>query len=168
MAGDLFLEGYSGESLAEILALEVTHRLDSLVLAVESALYNRYEAGEDLSAPERSVLAVEAFERELNNGGFAQFFYNPSAEFADVLVASLEAIGCSSAASLAQEAINTLALDSLDAAGIEARMDEADSLLEDSLSQLDDAFYATQEDIASALFAFIKAHQANITLVSGN
>lgn len=38
MAGDLFLEGYSGESLAEILTLEATHRLDSLVLAVESAL----------------------------------------------------------------------------------------------------------------------------------
>ena len=113
----------------------------------------------------RTVLTVEAFEREFNNGGFAQFFYNPSAEFADVLVASLETIGCPSAASLAQEAINTLALDSLDAASIEARMDDADSLLEDSLSQLDDAFFSSNEDIASALFGFINAHQVNITLV---
>jgi hypothetical protein len=142
--------------------------LDSLVLAVESALYDHYEAGEVLTDSERTVLAVEAFERELNNGGFAQFFYNPSAEFADVLVGSLETIGCLRAASLAQEAINTLDLDALDAASIEVRMDEADSLLEDSLSQLDDAFFNSNEDIASALFGFIKAHQDDITLVTRN
>jgi len=79
-----FLEGYGGQAIAQLIAMKDSHRVDSLVLAVEQALGGK--RAEDLSEPERVVLAVEAMEREVNNGGYEQFFFNSSREFTGLLV----------------------------------------------------------------------------------
>ncbi|MBX3437178.1 MAG: DUF4375 domain-containing protein, partial [Planctomycetaceae bacterium] len=87
-----FLDCYSGQTIQELIALKDSHRIDSLVLAVEQALRNKPDA--ELSEPERVVLAVEAMEREVNNGGYQQFFGNPSREYAGFLVRALGLIRC--------------------------------------------------------------------------
>jgi len=58
--------------------MEDGYRVDSLVLAMESALDAKDRR--TLSPEERVVLAVEALEREVNNGGYDQFFlrWSPS------------------------------------------------------------------------------------------
>ena len=54
-----FLDAYGGQSTDELIALESEYRIDSLVLAFESAI----DAKAKHSKPERVVLAVEALAR---------------------------------------------------------------------------------------------------------
>ncbi|MDH3695608.1 MAG: DMP19 family protein [Gammaproteobacteria bacterium] len=164
MSGDNFLENYEGQSTDELIALEATHRIDSLVLAFESAIDSKRKWGKALSKPETVVLAVEAMEREVNNGGFSQFFYNSSVEFAPVIVDSLIAIGCPQAAELTSRAIASLELDTLDPEMIEARMDPDDEELENKLNDIDEQYYEGTEAIADQLFRYIKENKSQITI----
>jgi len=84
-----FLESYGGQTIQQLIAMKDSHRIDSLVLAVEQALGSKPET--ELSEPERVVLTVEAMEREVNNGGYQQFFTNSSREFTGFLVRALGA-----------------------------------------------------------------------------
>jgi hypothetical protein len=138
-----FLEAYSGQSLDELISLETNYRVDSLVLAIEQALLGRSE----LNEYERIVLAVEALEREVNNGGFDQFFTNSSHEFAPILAESLRRIGCPKTASIAQRAVD-------------AAVDKEDEAREEALSECDSAYFAGEEEpIADKLFAFVKSNR---------
>ena len=91
-----WLDQYTGQTTDELIALEGEYRTDSLVLAFEQALDQKTaRAGtEELTAEERVVLAVEALEREVNNGGYGQFFTNDSNEYTPIIVDALMRIGC--------------------------------------------------------------------------
>jgi hypothetical protein len=52
-----FLEAYDGQSLDELLAMETTHRIDSLLLAMEAALDTKARSA-SLSREERIILVV--------------------------------------------------------------------------------------------------------------
>ena len=62
--------GYSGQSADQLLSLEGMYRIDSLVRAFEQAITQKAQRGgvQSLTDEERIVLAVEALEREVNNG----------------------------------------------------------------------------------------------------
>ena len=57
------------------------------------------------SKPERFVYAVQGMSREVNNGGFDQFFSNSSGELAYDLVPALEAMGLKKNLVIAQKAL---------------------------------------------------------------
>jgi hypothetical protein len=71
-----WLDGYSGQTTNELLVLEGGCRIDSLVLVFEEALNQKVARNGDggLTTEERVVLAIEALEREVNNGGYRLFF----------------------------------------------------------------------------------------------
>lgn len=155
---------YDGQTVDELIDLQSTHRIDSIVLAFEASLDSRKEAGEKLTGVELIVLAIGAFDREVNNGGFSQFFYNSSVEYAPIIVNSLKAIGCDKLSELAQKAIDIIAVDVSTAEAVEDRMDPDDEDLEEALGELDDVFYDSEEIPAYALFDFIKNNRKNIRL----
>jgi hypothetical protein len=156
MNNELFLEHYTGQSTNELLALENSHRIDSLVLAFEEALEDRKTANQDLSPVETTVLAITAFMREIDNGGFSQFFYNSSVEYAPIIVDALDAVGAEHCSQLAQRAIDALNLETLLPEAIEERLDPDDDELESLLSELDDIYYEESEELDLLLFDFIK------------
>ena len=162
--GNIFLESYQGQSVEELLQLQDTHRIDSLVLALESALDSRKDAGLELSMVELTVLAIEAFERAVNNGGFSQFFDNTSVEYAAVIVDSLNRINCLKLATLAQQAIDLIGVSPSDLVAVEARMDSDDEALEKALNELDDLVDESDEVPAYALFHYVKKHRQSIIL----
>lgn len=164
MEGEIFLEKYEGQSVDELIGLQNTHRIDSIVLAFESALDVRRDNGEELTGVELVILAIEGLEREVNNGGFSQFFYNSSVEYAPLIVASMKNIGCHEMANLAQRAIDILAVDTLDPDTIEKRMDPDDEGLEEALGELDDIYFKSDEVPGYALFEYIKNNRESIKL----
>src|SRR5512146_179365 len=87
---------YAGESAVQLFDLAGARRADSLVVAFETALDQKAATFgfAALSQPERDVLAVEALEREVNNGGYGQFFRNSSNAYAAEVVDALLRIGC--------------------------------------------------------------------------
>src|SRR5438309_10880132 len=110
-----WLDSYSGETAEELLSLEGRYRTDSLVLVFEQALDQKAarEGLHSLGEEERIVLAVEALEREVNNGGYDQFFVNSSREFAPIVVDALQRIGCMKTATITQKAIKALGIEDL-------------------------------------------------------
>ena len=163
MSADLpFLNAYDGQSTDELIALEGEYRIDSIVLAFEAALDDK----EDLSEAERVILAVEAIEREVNNGGFSQFFINSSLSMAPYIVNAFKSIGCPQTAALCKQAVTLLGVgdlhdeDAVEEAGYAIDDDEG---LGEQFNALDEKYYeGAEEPLAVKLFEFIKAHRGEI------
>ena len=163
-----WLNGYAGQSTAQLIELGETHRIDSVVLAFEAGIDQkaRRRGTETLTSPERVVLAVEAIEREVNNGGFDQLFRNSSKEHAPNFVSSLEAIGRPEVADLARRAVAALRLGKrpLTVESIELALDRDSDARDDAFEELDNEYYETAGDLAPDLFAYIKANAGEVNL----
>ncbi len=158
-----WLNGYSGQTVEELLALEGKYRIDSLVAAFEQAILQKAERGDDLTPEERIVLAVEALQREINDGGYDQFFVNSPAS-ASGIVAALQRIGCVKTASITQTAIDALGATDLTTESIEAAIYSVQAPREGGFRSCDDAYYENAEPISDKLFDFIKENRAGIKL----
>lgn len=162
-----WLEEYAGQTTGELISLESEYRADSLVLAFEQALEHKAaKAGMDgLSDEECVVLAIEALEREVNNGGYEQFFFNSSNEFAPIMVDALNRIGCSETAAITQRAIDALGIEgTITVDAIECAMEEDDEDRDDRLNECDDQYYEKAGDLAGPLLEFIKNNSDKINL----
>jgi len=164
-SGTSWLE-YSGQNTDELLALEGKYRCDSLVLAFEEAINQKAQqrGRESLTVEERVVLAVEALEREVNNGGYNQFFVNSSREFAPIIVDALRRIGCKKTATITQKALEALGTPDLGSYAIENVIRARDEKRGAKLRRCDDSYYKSAEPIAERLFGFINANRASIRL----
>ena len=165
-SGLAWLDGYSGQSVDQLLALEGKYRIDSLVSVFEQAISQKAERDgmQGITNEEHIVLAVEALEREVNNGGYQQFFTNSSREFAQTIVNSLQRIGCKKTANITQKAIKALGTSDLAMDAIETVMASDDEQRLAKLSQYDESYSKTAEPLAERLFAFIKANKAGIKI----
>lgn len=161
-----WFDSYSGQSTEQLLSLEKEYRTDSLVVAFEQALDQKSAAEglKSLTPEEQVVLAVEALEREVNNGGYSQFFTNSSVEHCSNIVMSLEQIGCPKTADITKRALNALNVPRLSAETVQASMATESDARDEALSECDDLYYDSGEDIADRLFAFIKANKSAIKL----
>ena len=166
MPPSAWLDGYSGQSTEQLIALEPDYRVDSIVLAFEQGLDQKtFRDGDDqLSDEERVVGAVEALEREINNGGYSQFFINSSGEYASQIVDALLRIKCEATATLTQRAIDALAVPNLRYETIRNEMQKANPETGSALEKLDDLFFKAAEPLAARLFEFIKANRSAIRL----
>jgi hypothetical protein len=155
---------YTGQTTDEILACSETHDLVSLLFAFEWGLQAKARAlgGEDkLNDEERLVLSVLALDREVNNGGFDQFFRNSSYRFTPRILSDLRRIGADKRAAITGRAIDALQLDQLKPSAIEAVVAIEDPARDEALSGCDDDFYALADD-AENLFAFIVTNRQQI------
>ena len=156
-----WLADWTGTSIDDLLALEGAYRTDSLVCALESALLRKPRSR--LTRTERIVLAVEALEREVNDGGFRQFLGNSSVEWAAEAAPALDAIGCPRTAAVVRSALAELGIaGAVTPQSVEKALREAGGALGTSSSACDDAFLRQPEDVCGALFAYVRTHRADV------
>ena len=156
-----WLPKYSGETTDELVVMEQTFRTDSVVAAFEKALHQKsYRIGGfgSLTKEERVVLAVEALEREVNNGGYHQYLRNTSDELIADVVGALHCIRRSDLAMLTQRAIDAVADDG------ETKKDLLSPDRVAALSRCDSDYFRVAGDLAEPLFKFIKQARAHIVL----
>ena len=157
---DAFLDSYEGQSTEELLALERRFRVDSLVLAFEQAIQGK--SPDSISTEESYVLAVEGLEREVNNGGYSQFFGNSSGEFAPVIEAALRAIDCPKTADITRDAVAALRVERLTAEAVATAALSEDESINQALAACDDRYFANDEPIADRLFRWIAANKDRV------
>ena len=117
---------------------------------------------ENLSDEERIILAVEALEREVNNGGYDQFFRH-SPEYASLITDALRRIGCSEVAVLTQKAIDALGIEGLATVpAINRVLDQDSEERDEKLRECDSRYYEAVGDLASPLLEFIKSHRNRV------
>jgi hypothetical protein len=166
MEDKIFLDKYTGQTVQDLINLEPEYRIDSLILTFEQALDQKAaKIGiENLTRLENAILAIEALEREVNNGGYEQFFINTS-EFVASIADSLRYIGLNKTAEITQKAINELKIEGpITSAKIEESIHKESEGREEMFGILDDAFYEYEEDISGVLFSFIKNNQNEIQI----
>ena len=158
-----WLNGHAGKTAEGLLALEGSYRIDSLVAAFEQAISQNAKRDESqgLTVEERTVLAVEAVEREVNNGGYDLFFANAPL-FASTVVDSLRSIGCKKTANITQRAIQALGVSELTVKAIGAAMATEDRQRQAKFGRCNDSYYKCAEPIAERLFSFIKNNRVGI------
>ena len=166
MADLKWLDGYSGETVEKLIAMAGEFRIDSLLVALEEALNQKAaDTGElELSDEERIVLAVVALEREVNNGGYSQFFANASGQYASIIVDALLRIGCTETANITSGAINALGLQDFLPEIIDEALESDNEERDEQLEECDGLFSGVGEDIAGQLFDFVRAHQDAIQI----
>lgn len=159
-----FLDEYAGQSTQELVDMAQEYRVDSLVLALEQGLEAK-TTPPPLNVAERTVLAVEALEREVNNGGYEQFFFNSSNEFVAEIVAALTRVNCPVTSGITQRAIDALQINGpVTPEAVEEVIEEEDASREETLQELDDKYFESGEPIAERLFAFVRAHISEVRL----
>ena len=120
---------------------------------------------DELSESEHVILVVEAMEREVNNGGFEQFFVSSSVEHAPTLVPALEQIGAPKTAEIADRAACALGAEpDWPPERYEVAAAKADDFTLAALSECDHAYHASGEAICALLFEYIKTHRTDIDL----
>jgi len=160
-----WLEMYSGQSVDQLLSMEIEYRLDSLIVAFHQAIDQKSarEGDGSLSMEERMILAIQALESEVNNGGYEQFFINSSNVYASMVVEALVRIGCNRTAEITQQAIDALHLENLNVEAIEAAM-ASDNADVSAMSECDNSYFKSGEDIGGQLFSFIKQNRGAFRL----
>jgi hypothetical protein len=97
-----------------------------------------------------------ALQREVNNGGYHQFFANSSCKYAPTVVPALESLGSNATAALTQRALDALNLYPLTPHAIEDSVLKANPKRDQALDALDKKFYKIFE-IEPRLFAFVES-----------
>jgi len=112
------------------------------------------------SQPQKVFSAIWALESEVNNGGFAQYFENDSAETASFVVKALEMVSAPKTADICRRAIECAFPEGLpsDSAAINAAVADFSSSTLHGLSELDQEFYRYPHDLTELLFAFVTLH----------
>jgi hypothetical protein len=147
--------------IGELVRLGASYRVDSLVAAIEGVIAAKERAGRALTEEQLVVLSVEAMEREVNNGGFDQFFRNASVRFAPRLISDLERIGAMKTRDVVKRAVHAVGIEwaQVTEDAVYGRLD--DDEVADVLSSLDSDYYMLDEDVAGLLFTFFKVNVEN-------
>jgi hypothetical protein len=165
--GDLpWLDGYSGHTTADLLALEGRYRTDSIVVAFEEGIGKKAaRVGiERLTSAERIVLAVEAVEREVNSGGYLGLFsWLP--EHVPLVVSSLQAIDRGDVADLTRRAIDALGISGpITEDAVKSAVEDEDDDRDELLDAIDTEYFALEGDLAEPVLTYIRANRDQITL----
>jgi len=117
-----------------------------------------YSEPEKPSDEEKVIVYIEELEREVNNGGFSQFFFNTSGDYTEEVIQSLQKIGSIKFLSLAESAKAQFPSSIVPADKAERRqiLEEIDEDANDKWNDLDDEFYQYEEDIYSLMSSYIE------------
>ncbi|WP_052737539.1 DMP19 family protein [Grimontia sp. AD028] len=100
---------------------------------------------------------IDELEREVNNGGFDQFFFNSAGDFTQETIAALECINAHHTANLLKQAAMRFPKGMPSSNRFE-RQEELESISE-GFGDLDNAFYEYKDDISGLL----KQYQSTVS-----
>ncbi|MBE6688904.1 MAG: DUF4375 domain-containing protein [Ruminococcaceae bacterium] len=155
---------FEAKSIDEIWEIE---EKENFVVEMDKYIAEKCEYGdnmETLNGEQKVFYITQSLEMEVNNGGFAQFFFNSSGMFGNELVSSFEKIGAMKTAEICKKAI------SIYGDKVPADRDEREEILttddeteeeriEAILNECDDAFFEYEDDLVELNYQFIINHK---------
>ena len=125
---------------------------------------------ERLTQPQKNFFFNQNLEREINNGGFNQYFYNSSGDYAQETLTSLQAIGANKTADILRQAI-----DQFPSSTVPKDRQERQNLLEqieananEVWEQLDQMFYVYEDNLNELNLQYVKQHRNSFKWRQGN
>ncbi len=133
---------------------------EKVVMDIDDRLNRLSNNGDDvdvLNDAQKVALFIGNLEREINNGGFSQFYWNSSGEYAQETVISLQQIGARTTAKIVQTANNEFPGGEV-ARSKEARIAIINGIEEQAervWAQCDEKYYSYEDDLTKLLLQFI-------------
>jgi hypothetical protein len=150
------------ESLQQLLE---DKNVNGSIIEIDNFIGNVCDYGESmevLSIPQRKFYINQNLEREVNNGGFHQYFWNSAGEHAEETVLSLKEIGAVKTAEILQKAI-----DMFPKSKVPKNRAERQKLVEkidpetEVWEKLDKKFMDYEEDLNALNIQFVAKHKAS-------
>ena len=116
---------------------------------------------ERLNPSQKTFLLIENLEREVNNGGFDQFYFNSSGDFANETISALREIEAFKTAEIVRKANSEFKKGNVPKNQTE-RQNEQEIVREKAIetwNKCDEQFYRYEDDISSLLIKFVRNHK---------
>ena len=139
-------------------ALDVADETDAF-LQITDVIYDKEsEAGYDeLTAAEQTVYCIDSLLREMENGGFAQFFHHDSGANAADTMEALERIRSSQVLAVFHKVVNFFPDGEVpqDEDDRISQFDQIESELTDEIAACDDKFYDADENLVELTLQYV-------------
>ena len=161
----LSVRGYNKMTLTDIWKIEDKN---SLILALDEHVAEKCAYGgnmDALSEQERIFYIVQTLEKEVNNGGFSQFFYNSSGDFSGELLYSLAEIGADEISVICGKALNAFGCEiPVDRGEREELLDDMESNgVDEIFDECDDEFYNNMDILTELSYAYVMKHRTDFS-----
>ncbi|WP_320814931.1 DMP19 family protein [Flavobacterium sp.] len=145
-------------------ALLIKDETESIV-KIQEILWKKtqlYEDFENLNEAEKTFLYVEILEAEINNGGFDQYFFNSSGDYANETLESLKKIGAHKTAKLVEEAFSYFPETPIPKDNNKRRklLENIDTKTSEKWNELEDKFYLYEENIGGLALEYVRRNKA--------
>lgn len=114
-----------------------------------------------LTAPQKNFFFNQYLEREVNNGGFNQFFYNSSGDYAHETLTSLKLIDANKTADILQKAIDQFPNSTVptDRAARQNVLEQIEEKANEVWEQLDQSFFKYEDNLNDLNIEYIKQNR---------
>ncbi len=163
------LFGNNKESQANIQpdvdGLLASNDTDNLIIELDTYINKICDYGdslEKLTEPQKTFCLNQQLEKEINSGGFSQYFFNSSGSFAHQTIISLRQINAISTADTLQLAIDEFPDSTVPKNELERReiMEKIEDKAEKIWEQLDKKFLAYEDNLYELNLSFIKQNRS--------
>ncbi len=119
-----------------------------------------YSEPEKLSDEEKVIVYIEELEREVNNGGFSQFFNNSSGDYTEEVIQSLRKVGSVNFLRLVESAKSQFpnSFVPVDSTERQQILEEIENDASETWDRLDSEFYQYDEDIYALMIGYIESN----------
>ena len=133
---------------------------DKIVTEIDTYLNKKCEYGEKvnlLNNSQKILWIIENLEREINNGGFNQFYWNSSGNYANETIDALILIEAYKTAEIVKKANSEFKNGSVpkDRAERQNELELIEENAEENWNNLDSEFYEYNDDLTELLIAFV-------------
>ena len=115
-----------------------------------------------LNSAERVFYVTQSLETEVNNGGFREFFNNPSGAMSGEIIHAFRAIGADHTARICKAALEAFGGDVPE--DLHARRERLSKLDETAFDDCDDAFYCYEDDLTALNCAYIRRNNQHFSV----
>jgi len=141
---------------------------NKMVIEIDNYISNKCDYGNNFSVltdVEKIFYLCQTFEREINNGGFDQFYFNPSGNNYHITPIALEAIGAKHTAKILTDATESFGCELPQNHG--ERQELLEELSTDELDELLDSFnnkfYEYIDDLTALNYKYLIRHMQYFT-----
>lgn len=134
------------------------------ILKIQEILWKKtelYDDFENLNEAEKTFLYVEILEAEINNGGFDQYLFNSSGDYANETLESLKKIGALKTAKLVEEAFSYFPENPIpkDNEKRHEILENIDAKTSEKWNELEDKFYLYEENIGGLVLEYVRQNK---------
>jgi hypothetical protein len=147
----------------ELEKLLQSNEIDDVLISIDNYINELCEYGENLNVLTKQQVTFflnQNFEKEINNGGLNQFFYNSSGEFSFETIQSLKEINAVHTATILEEAICQFPNNNVpkDRNLRDEIIEEIEDIANDIWEELDSKLYENEDNLSDLNLTYIKSN----------